>query len=130
VPITVFGLVYSLPFMLFPLTQGIAMVPDDAARRPPTWALPAGASVGVDLPLAAPASWWARCCASAGRRALAESKLPRHLIGIASEMETASSTARTGRSAPRGDELILVIGALAITTIARIDLDAIMGRKR
>jgi len=56
VPVIVFGLVYvSLPFMLFPLAQGISMVPDDARQ--------AAADLGatrwrilweIDLPLAAP----------------------------------------------------------------------------
>jgi spermidine/putrescine transport system permease protein len=56
VPVIVFGLVYVyLPFMLFPLAQGIAMIPDDARQA----AYDLGASHTrvlweIDLPLAAP----------------------------------------------------------------------------
>ena len=55
-PVIVFGLVYVyLPFMLFPLAQGIAMVPDDARQA----AYDLGASRWqvlweIELPLAAP----------------------------------------------------------------------------
>jgi len=56
VPVIIFGLVYVyFPFMLFPLAQGISMVPDDARQA----AADLGASRWrilweIDLPLAAP----------------------------------------------------------------------------
>ena len=56
VPAIIFGLVYVyLPFMLFPLAQGISMVPDDARQA----AADLGASRfqilrEIDIPLAAP----------------------------------------------------------------------------
>lgn len=136
IPITVFGLVYVyFPFMLFPLTQGIAMVPDDARQA----AADLGASRcrilwEIDLPLAAPGIMvGSLLCFVLAAGALAESKLlgGQSVIVIASEVETAFSY---GQNWPLGSalamSLILVIGALAITTISRVDLDAIMGRKR
>ena len=56
VPVIVFGLVYVyFPFMLFPLAQGISMIPDDARQA----AFDLGATRSqvlweIELPLAAP----------------------------------------------------------------------------
>ncbi|MFC2967911.1 ABC transporter permease [Acidimangrovimonas pyrenivorans] len=134
--ITVFGLVYVyLPFMLFPLAQGISMIPDDARQA----AADLGASrwqilTQIDLPLAAPGIVVGALLTfvlSAG--ALAESKLlgGQSIIVFANDIETAFTF---GQNWPLGAALsvvlILIIGVLAIAGIARIDLDAIMGRKR
>ncbi|MDH3377509.1 MAG: ABC transporter permease [Gammaproteobacteria bacterium] len=136
VSIIVFGLVYVyFPFMLFPLAQGIAMVPDDARQA----AADLGASRWrvfreIDLPLAAPGIVVGSLLSfvlAAG--ALAESKLlgGQAVIVIADEVETAFTY---GQDWPLGSALsvilILIIGSLAIFGVTRVDLDAIMGRKR
>ncbi len=136
VPITIFGLVYVyFPFMLFPLAQGIAMVPDDARQA----AADLGASRWrilweIDLPLAAPGIMvGSLLCFVLVAGALAESKLlgGQSVIVIASEVETAFSY---GQNWPLGSalamSLIVVIGTLAILAISRVDLDALMGRRR
>ncbi|MGM0560046.1 MAG: ABC transporter permease [Pseudomonadota bacterium] len=136
VPIIVFGLVYVyFPFMLFPLAQGIAMVPDDARQA----AADLGASRWrilweIDLPLAAPGIVVGSLLSfvlAAG--ALAESKLlgGQAVIVFADEIETAFTY---GQNWPLGSALsmvlILIVGSLAIVGVSKIDLDAIMGRKR
>lgn len=135
VPIIIFGLVYVyLPFMLFPLAQGISMVPDDARQA----AVDLGASrtrifFDIDLPLAAPGimvGFLLTFVLTAG--AMAESKLlgGQAVIVIADEIETAFTY---GQNWPLGSALsmvlIAVIGGLAIWAISKIDLDSIMGRK-
>ncbi|SMC11485.1 Spermidine/putrescine transport system permease protein PotB [Roseovarius aestuarii] len=134
--IIIFGLVYVyLPFMLFPLAQGISMVPDDARQ--------AAADLGatrwqilrqIDLPLAAPGIMVGSLLSfvlAAG--ALAESKIlgGQAVIVIADDIETAFTF---GQNWPLGAALsmilIVIIGGLAIFGVNRIDLDAIMGRKR
>lgn len=136
VPVIVFGLVYVyFPFMLFPLAQGISMVPDDARQA----AADLGASrwrilLEIDLPLAAPGIVVGSLLSfvlAAG--ALAESKLlgGQAVIVMADEVETAFTY---GQNWPLGSALsmvlIAIIGALAIVGISRVDLDMIMGRKR
>ena len=134
--IIVFGLVYVyLPFMLFPLAQGIAMVPDDARQ--------AAADLGatrwqilrqIDLPLAAPGIM-VGCLLSfvLAAGALAESKVlgGQSVIVLADDIETAFTF---GQDWPLGSALSMVlialIGALALWALARLDLDAIMGRGR
>lgn len=135
-PAIVFGLVYVyFPFMLFPLAQGIAMVPDDARQ--------AAADLGatrwqilreIDLPLAAPGILVGSLLSfvlAAG--ALAEAKLlgGRSVIVIADEIETAFTY---GQNWPLGSALamvlIVIVAGLAIVALSRIDLDAIMGKKR
>tara|TARA_Y100001934_G_C12355203_1_gene777721 strand:+ start:266 stop:1123 length:858 start_codon:yes stop_codon:yes gene_type:complete len=135
-PVIVFGLVYAyFPFMLFPLIQGIAMVPDDARQ--------AAADLGatrrqiffeVDLPLSAPGIVIGSLLSfvlAAG--AMAESKLlgGQTVIVIADEIETAFTY---GQNWPLGSALsiilILVIGALSIFGINRVNLDLIMGGRR
>lgn len=136
VPVIVFGLVYVyLPFMLFPLVQGIAMVPEDARQ--------AAADLGatrwqvfweVDLPLSAPGIVIGSLLTfvlAAG--ALAESKLlgGQTVIVIADEIETAFTY---GQNWPLGSALsvilILIIGSLSVFGVSRVDLDTIMGRRR
>jgi spermidine/putrescine transport system permease protein len=136
VPIIVFGLVYVyLPFMLFPLAQGIAMVPDDTRQA----AADLGASrwqifTQIDIPLAAPGIV-VGCLLSfvLAAGALAESKIlgGQVVIAIADDVETAFTY---GQNWPLGSALsvilIVIIGGLALFGVSRVDLDAIMGRKR
>lgn len=136
VPIIVFGLVYVyFPFMLFPLAQGISMVPDDARQA----AADLGASRvrifwEIDLPLAAPGIVVGALLTfvlAAG--ALAESKLlgGQAVIVIADEIETAFTY---GQNWPLGSALsmllITLIGGLSLWVVSRVDLDTIMGGKR
>ncbi|KAA3624340.1 MAG: ABC transporter permease [Proteobacteria bacterium] len=135
VPIIVFSLVYVyFPFMLFPLAQGIAMVPDDARQA----AADLGASrwrilFEIDLPLAAPGIVVGSLLSfvlAAG--ALSESKIlgGQTVIVIADEIETAFTY---GQDWPLGSALsmvlIVIIATLAIYGITKVDLDAIMGKK-
>nr|WP_321454926.1 ABC transporter permease [uncultured Cohaesibacter sp.] len=135
VPVIIFGLVYVyFPFMLFPLAQGISMVPDDARQA----AEDLGASrlrvfLEIDLPLAAPGIVVGSLLTfvlSAG--AVAESKLlgGQAVIVIADEVETAFTY---GQNWPLGSAismvLIMIIGGIAVWAVNRVDLDAIMGRK-
>ena len=135
-PIIVFGLVYVyFPFMLFPLAQGIAMVPDDARQA----AYDLGASRWqvlwqIEVPLAAPGIVVGSLLSfvlAAG--ALAESKIlgGQSVIAIADDIETAFTF---GQNWPLGSALSMIligiIGGLALFGVSRVDLDAIMGRKR
>jgi len=135
VPVIIFGLVYVyFPFMLFPLVQGISMVPDDARQA----AADLGASrwqilKEIDIPLAAPGIVVGSLLSfvlAAG--ALAESKLlgGQVIIVMADEVETAFTY---GQDWPLGSALsivlILIIGTLAIYGVSRVNLDEIMGRK-
>ncbi len=136
VPVIIFGLVYVyFPFMLFPLVQGISMVPDDARQ--------AAADLGatrrqifweVDLPLSAPGIVIGSLLTFVlGAGALAESKLlgGQAVIVIADEIETAFTY---GQNWPLGSALsiilIFIIGSLAVFGVSRVDLDKIMGRRR
>lgn len=136
VPVIVFGLVYVyFPFMLFPLAQGISMVPDDARQA----AADLGASRWrilweIELPLAAPGIVVGSLLSfvlAAG--ALAESKLlgGQAVIVMADEVETAFTY---GQDWPLGSALsmvlIAIIGSLAIFGVSKVDLDRIMGRRR
>jgi spermidine/putrescine transport system permease protein len=136
VPVIVFGLVYVyFPFMLFPLVQGISMVPDDARQA----AADLGASrwrimIEIDLPLAAPGIVVGSLLSFVlAVGAVAESKIlgGQAVIVIADDVETAFTF---GQNWPLGSALslilILIIGGLAIYGVSKVDLDAIMGRKR
>ncbi len=136
VPVIVFGLVYVyFPFMLFPLAQGIAMVPDDVRQ--------AAADLGanrrqvlfeIELPLAAPGIVVGSLLTfvlAAG--AMAESKLlgGQAVIVMADEVETAFTY---GQDWPLGSalamSLILIVGSLAVYAISRVKLDRVMGRQQ
>lgn len=134
VPVIVFGLVYAyFPFMLFPLAQGIAMVPDDVRQA----AADLGAGwrtilLEIDIPLAMPGIVVGSLLTfvlAAG--AMAESKLlgGQAVIVMADEIETAFTY---GQNWPLGSALamilILIIGGMATFALARIDLDRVMGR--
>lgn len=136
VPVIVFGLVYVyFPFMLFPLAQGIATIPDDVRQ--------AAADLGatrwqilkeIDLPLAMPGIVVGSLLSfvlAAG--AIAESRLlgGQAVVVMAHEIENAFTY---GQNWPLGSALsmvlILITGALAVTALRWVDLDAILGRKR
>jgi len=134
VPVIVFGLVYVyVPFMLFPLVQGIAMVPADARHA----AADLGASRWqvlreIDLPLASPGIMVGCLLSFAlAAGAVAESKLlgGQAIIVISDDVETAFTY---GQNWPLGSALamilIVVVASLAIYALSKLDLDRIMGR--
>lgn len=134
VPIIVFGLVYVyLPFMLFPLMQGIAMVPEDTRHA----ARDLGASrwqvfTEIDLPLAGPGILvGSLLCFVLATGAVAESKLlgGQAVIVIADDIETAFTY---GQNWPLGSALamvlIVIISALAILALSKMDLDRVFGK--
>lgn len=135
VPSIVFGLVYVyLPFMLFPLAQGIAMVPEDARNA----AFDLGATRmqilrEIELPLAMPGIM-VGCLLTfvLATGAIAESKLlgGQAVIVIADEVETAFTY---GQNWPLGAALamtlIVIVGGIALYGISRADLDRMMGRR-
>jgi len=135
-PVIVLGLAYAyFPFMLFPLVQGIAMVPEDVRQA----ASDLGASRWrilweIDLPLAMPGiTVGALLTFVLAAGAMAESKLlgGQAVIVMADEIESAFTY---GQNWPLGSALalvlILIIGGLAVVALSRIDLDGIMGRRR
>ena len=134
VPVIIFGLVYVyLPFMLFPLMQGIAMVPPDARHA----ATDLGASrwqvfTEIDLPLAGPGILvGCLLCFVLATGAVAESKLlgGQAVIVISDDIETAFTY---GQNWPLGSALamvlIMIIASLAVLALSRMDLDRIMGK--
>lgn len=136
VPIIIFGLVYVyFPFMLFPLAQGISMVPDDARQA----AADLGASRWrilreIDLPLAAPGIVvGSLLCFVLSAGAIAESKLlgGQAVIVIGDEVETAFTY---GQNWPLGSALamvlIAIVGVLALFGVSRVDLDTVFGGRR
>ena len=135
VGIIIFGIVYVyLPFMLFPLAQGISMVPEDARQA----ARDLGATrwqvlMQIDLPLAAPGimvGYLLTFVLAAG--AMAEAKIlgGRAVIVFADDIQTAFTYGQNwSLGAALSMVLILLIGTLAVFGIAKIDLDKIMGRR-
>ncbi len=133
-PIIVFGLVYVyFPFMLFPLTLGISMIPDELREA----AADLGASRRtvlreVDLPLAMPGIMvgcmltFVLCTG-----AMLESKLlgGQKVIVMADEIESAFTY---GQNWPLGSALsvvlIALVGVIAVFVLRRIDLDQILGK--
>ncbi len=135
-PVIVFGMAYVyFPFMLFPLAQGISLVPDDARlAASDLGAGPWRILFEIEMPLAAPGimvGCLLTFVLSAG--AVAEAKLlgGRSVIVLTDDVESAFTF---GQNWPLGSalslSLIVIVAALALVPISRIDLDAIMGRKR
>ncbi|MFC4624441.1 ABC transporter permease [Daeguia caeni] len=135
-PVIIFGMCYVyFPFMLFPLAQGISLVPDDARLA----ALDLGASPSrilfeIEMPLASPGIMVGSLLTfvlSAG--AVAEAKLlgGRSVVVLTDDVESAFTF---GQNWPLGSALalmlIVIVAALALVPISRLNLDAIMGRKR
>jgi spermidine/putrescine transport system permease protein len=135
VPAIVLGLVYVyLPFTLFPLVLGVSMVPREVTEA----AGDLGASRWqvfreVELPLAMPGMLIGSLLTfvlSLG--SLAESKIlgGQAVIMIADDIETAFTF---GQNWPLGSALSVLLltlaGALVLTLLRRLDLDAILGRR-
>ena len=135
-PVIVFGMCYVyFPFMLFPLAQGISLVPDDARlAASDLGAGPWRILFAIEMPLAAPGimvGCLLTFVLSAG--AVAEAKLlgGRSLIVLTDDVESAFTF---GQNWPLGSALslmlIVIVAILALVPISRINLDAIMGRKK
>lgn len=135
IPIIIFGLVYVyLPFMLFPLMMGIAMVPDEVRQA----ASDLGASrtrvlLEIDLPLAVPGimvGCMLTFVLSAG--AVIETKLlgGAAVVVAGMDIETAFTYAQNW---PRGSAiavvLIAIVASIAFIVLSRIDIDRIMGHE-
>lgn len=130
-----FGMLYVyLPFMLFPMTLGIAMVPKDlidAARD-----LGAGRFMiwrEVELPLAMPGILIGMLLTFVlGAGAIAESKIlgGQSVITIAQDIEVAFTYAQNW---PLGSALalilVVIVSGLALTVLSKLDLDRILGRR-
>ncbi|MEZ5833643.1 MAG: ABC transporter permease [Dongiaceae bacterium] len=133
--IIVFGMVYVyLPFMLFPMTLGVSMVPQETRDA----AFDLGASrwqvfKEVDLPLSMPGitiGFLLSFVLAVG--AIAEAKVlgGQKVIPITHDIEIAFTYAQNW---PLGSALavllMLVVGALVLVVLRRFDLDAILGRR-
>ena len=133
--ITLFGMVYTyVPFMLFPMTLGLAMVPGDlieaakdfGASRLMIWR-------EIELPLAMPGILIGALLSfvlAAG--AVAEAKIlgGQSVIMISHDIEIAFTYSQNW---PRGSALavllMIVIGGLSMAVMSRLDLDRILGRR-
>ncbi|MET3581978.1 spermidine/putrescine transport system permease protein [Mesorhizobium robiniae] len=130
-----FGMIYVyLPFMLFPMTLGIAMIPKDlvdAARD-----LGAGRLMiwrEIELPLAMPGILIGMLLTFVlGAGAIAESKIlgGQSVITIAQDIELSFTYAQNW---PMGSALalllVVVVSGLALYVLSKLDLDRILGRK-
>jgi len=130
-----FGMLYVyLPFMLFPMSLGIAMIPKDlvdAARD-----LGAGRMMiwrEIELPLAMPGlliGMLLTFVLAAG--AVAESKIlgGQSIITIAHDIEVAFTYAQNW---PLGSALalllVIIVSGLALYVLSKLDLDRILGRR-
>jgi len=133
--IIVLGMVYVyLPFMLFPMTLGVSMVPNETRDA----AFDLGATrwqvfKEVDLPLSMPGiiiGFLLSFVLAVG--AIAEAKVlgGQQIIPITHDIEIAFTYAQNW---PLGSALavllMLVIGALVLLVLRRFDLDVILGRR-
>jgi spermidine/putrescine transport system permease protein len=132
---TLFGLVYTyLPFMLFPMTLGLAMVPRDlidaacdlGAGRLQIWR-------EIELPLAMPGiliGMLLTFVLAIGATAEAKILGGQSIIVISHDIEIAFTYSQNW---PLGSALAVVvtifIGALTLALLARLDLDRILGRR-
>lgn len=131
----VFGMVYVyLPFMLFPMTLGVSMVPRETTEA----AADLGASrwqvfKEVELPLALPGitiGCLLTFVLAVG--AIAEAKVlgGQSVIPIAHDIEIAFTYAQNWPlGAALSVLLMLVVGTLVIAVLRRFDLDRILGRR-
>jgi spermidine/putrescine transport system permease protein len=134
-PIIIFGMVYVyLPFMLFPLTLGIAMVPSDVRDA----AFDLGASRWqvfreVEIPLSMPGiviGFLLTFVLAVG--AIAEAKVlgGQRVIPIAHDIEIAFTYAQNWPlGAALSVLLMLVVGILVLLALRRFDLDRFLGRR-
>lgn len=133
--IIVFGMVYVyLPFMLFPMTLGISMVPNETREA----AYDMGASRWqvfreVDLPLSMPGiiiGVLLSFVLAVG--AIAEAKVlgGQQVIPITHDIEIAFTYAQNWPlGAALSCLLMFVVGALVLIVLRRFDLDAILGKR-
>lgn len=134
-PMILFGTIYVyLPFMLFPMTLGLAMVPKDLADA----ARDLGASRlmiwrEIELPLAMPGiliGMLLTFVLAAG--ALTESKIlgGQSIITIAQDIEVAFTYAQNW---PLGSALalilVVIVSGLSLIVLSKLDLDRILGRR-
>lgn len=133
--IIVFGMVYVyLPFMLFPMTLGVSMVPDQTRDA----AFDLGATrwqvfKEVELPLSMPGimiGFLLSFVLAVG--AIAEAKVlgGQQIIPISHDIEIAFTYAQNWPlGAALSVLLMLVVGTLVLLVLRRFDLDAILGRR-
>lgn len=130
-----FGMLYVyLPFMLFPMSLGIAMIPKDlvdaardlGASRLMIWRQ-------IELPLAMPGILIGMLLTFVlGAGAIAESKIlgGQSVITIAQDIEVAFTYAQNW---PLGSALaillVLIVSGLALYVLSKLDLDRILGKK-
>lgn len=134
-PMIVFGMVYVyLPFMLFPMTLGLSMVPREVTES----ARDLGASRWqvfreVELPLAMPGIVIGMLLTFVlGVGAIAEAKVlgGQSVIPIVHDIEIAFTYAQNWPlGAALSVLLVLVVGFLVLLVLRRLDLDRILGRK-
>jgi spermidine/putrescine transport system permease protein len=134
-PIIVFGMVYVyLPFMLFPMTLGLSMVPREVTEA----AGDLGASRWqvfreVELPLAMPGIVIGMLLTFVlGVGAIAEAKVlgGQSIIPIVHDIEIAFTYAQNWPlGAALSVLLVLVVGFLVLLVLRRLDLDRILGRR-
>lgn len=133
--IIVFGMVYVyLPFMLFPMTLGVSMVPDQTRDA----AFDLGATrwqvfKEVELPLSMPGimiGFLLSFVLAVG--AIAEAKVlgGQQIIPISHDIEIAFTYAQNWPlGAALSVLLMLVVGTMVLLVLRRFDLDAILGRR-
>ena len=135
-PVTIiFGMVYVyLPFMLFPMTLGVSMVPRDLVDA----ANDLGASRlqifrEVELPLAMPGIIIGSLLSFVlAVGAIAEAKVlgGQSVIPVTHDIEIAFTYAQNWPlGAGISVMLILIVGALVLAVLRRFDLDRILGRR-
>jgi len=134
-PLILLGMVYVyLPFMLFPMTLGVSMVPNDTREA----ALDLGASRWqvfreVELPLSMPGiiiGFLLTFVLAVG--AIAEAKIlgGQTVIPITHDIEIAFTYAQNWPlGAALAVLLMLVVGILVLFVLRRFDLDAVLGRR-
>jgi spermidine/putrescine transport system permease protein len=134
-PMIVFGMVYVyLPFMLFPMTLGLSMVPREVTEA----AFDLGASRWqvfreIELPLAMPGIViGALLTFVLGVGAIVEAKVlgGQSVIPITHDIEIAFTYAQNWPlGAALSVLLMLVVGVLVLIVLKRFDLDRILGRR-
>jgi spermidine/putrescine transport system permease protein len=134
-PMILLGMVYVyLPFMLFPMTLGVSMVPNETREA----ALDLGASRWqvfreVELPLSMPGiviGFLLTFVLAVG--AIAEAKIlgGQTIIPITHDIEIAFTYAQNWPlGAALAVLLMLVVGILVLFVLRRFDLDAVLGRR-
>jgi len=134
-PMILLGMVYVyLPFMLFPMTLGVSMVPNETREA----ALDLGASRWqvfreVELPLSMPGiiiGFLLTFVLAVG--AIAEAKIlgGQSIIPITQDIEIAFTYAQNWPlGAALAVLLMLVVGVLVLLVLRRFDLDSVLGRR-